>query len=190
MNNPQMVDGEQGKTLGNTAEVRFASFGGRSVEGKVDTGATTSSLHATKMSINKERNQVTFYSEALSDNMVTLDLDGTQEVHSADAGGVTRPIVKMDVEVDGTPIKGASFNLNDRSGMDSRVLIGQNILKAGQFTIDPSREEAPQRVEPLQDQNIKREHAILSAINVLTENNVSLSEILVYLQTAAINRLE
>lgn len=181
MNNPPIEDGEKGKTLGNEAEVRFAIFGDRAVQGKVDTGATTSSLNATKMTINKERNQVTFYSDALSDNMVTLDLAGSQEVHSADGGGQTRPMVKLDITVDGTPVQGAQFNLNDRSNMDSRVLIGQNVLKAGQFTIDPSRQGDEQHAEPMTPNNVTRESAVRAAINVLTENDVSLKELIALL---------
>lgn len=181
MENAQIEDGEQGKTLGNDAEVRFAIFGDRAVQGKVDTGATTSSLNATKMTVNKERNQVTFYSDALSDNMVTLDLAGSQEVHSADGGANARPMVKLDITVDGTPIQGAQFNLNDRSNMDSRVLIGQNVLKAGGFVIDPSRAAEPQDAAPMTPNNIKRESEILAAVKVLAENNVTLKDLLLLL---------
>lgn len=185
----QLENGEAGKVLGSTAQITFASFGGRSVEGKVDTGATTSSLHATNITINKQRNQVTFLSPDLSDNLVTLDLDGSQEVHSADAGGVTRPTVSLSVEVDGVPLNSATFNLNDRSKMDSSVLIGQNILKAGGFMIDPSKDQAPQRTEVVQDTPV-RETAVLEAIEILIQHNVSLSEMVAYLRTAAINRIE
>jgi hypothetical protein len=187
--------GDTGKVLGNTAKVEFSSFGNRAVEGKVDTGATTSSLHATNINVNQQRGQVSFSSEAIGDNVVTLDLKGVQEVHSADGGGQPRPIVEIDVTVDGTPIRGAQFNLNDRSNMDSMVLIGQNILKAGHFTIDPNKggdEEgtAPDDQTAAMPNGVKNESQIMQAIEVLVENNVSLGDILVYLQTAAINRIK
>lgn len=174
------------KTLGMTARVRFASFGNRELQGKVDTGATTSSLHATDIKVDQQRNSVTFRCSELSNNVITLDLDGAQEVHSADAGGQTRPVVTLDVEIDGVPIKGASFNLNDRSHMDIPVLIGQNILKAGSFMIDPREDgsaEVPDHTETVQP---TRESQIKEAIKVLSENDVSLSEIISYLQSAAI----
>lgn len=177
---------DSGNTLGMTAKVRFASFGNREMQGKVDTGATTSSLHATNIKIDQQRNSVTFQCAELSDNVITLDLDGAQEVHSADAGGQTRPVVTLDVEIDGVPVKGASFNLNDRSHMDIPVLIGQNILKAANFMIDPQKDgsaEVPNHDDTVQP---TRESQIKEAIKVLSENDVSLSEIISYLQSAAI----
>jgi hypothetical protein len=176
------------KTLGMTAKLVFGAFGNRPVEGKVDTGATVSSLHAVKMSIDKERNMVTFSCPPLSDNMISLQLDGSQEVHSADAGGVTRPVVTLDVEIDGTPVKGASFNLNDRSEMDSPVLIGQNILKTGGFVIDPNAGKA--EPGPAAADSMTREMAVLAAIEMLAESNVTLGELIQYLNTAAVNRIK
>lgn len=184
-----LEDGETGSTLGMTAMVRFATFGNREIQGKVDTGATTSSLHASNIQVNKERNTVTFHCSELSNNLITLELDGAQEVHSADAGGQTRPVVTLDVEIDGTPVKGASFNLNDRSQMDIPVLIGQNILKAGNFTIDPKKDGVAE-VPDHEDTMLTREAAILKAVEVLAENDVTLNELISYLQTSAINRIK
>lgn len=180
-----------GKVLGNTAEVVFAPLGGRAVVGKVDTGATTSSLHAEDIKVNG--NNVRFRCPELTNNYIELPLDGSQEVHSADAGGVTRPIVSMDVTIDGVPIRSASFNLNDRSGMDSPVLIGQNILQNGGFTIDPSKgssENEQKSADVTESFNSQRARVIMDAVNVLAENDVSLSELLMYLQTAAVNRIK
>ena len=185
----QLEDGEMGSTLGMTAMVRFATFGNREIQGKVDTGATTSSLHASNIQVNKERNTVTFHCSELSNNLITLELAGAQEVHSADAGGQTRPVVTLDVEIDGTPVKGASFNLNDRSQMDIPVLIGQNILKAGNFTIDPKKDGVAE-VPDHEDTMLTREAAILKAVEVLAENDVTLNELISYLQTSAINRIK
>lgn len=181
------TDGRQGTVLGNTAQVLFAQVG-RTVEGKVDTGATTSSLHASDITINKQRGTVTFRSEGLSNNMITLELDSVQEVHSADAGGVARPVVCLDIEVDGVPVRQAKFNLNDRSNMDSQVLIGQNVLKAGGFTIDPSKDE-PAQDDNTSDSNL-READVIKALEVLAENNVTLNQIITYLQTIAVSKIK
>lgn len=183
---PTSLEGGNGNTLGMTAVVRFAAFGNRELQGKVDTGATTSSLHASNIQVDKGRNSVTFQCSELSNNLITLELDGAQEVHSADAGGQTRPVVTMDVEIDGNLVKGAAFNLNDRSQMDIPVLIGQNILKAGNFMIDPNKDgvgEVPDHEDTIQP---SRESQIKEAIKTLSENDVSLSEIISYLQSAAI----
>lgn len=175
-----------GKLIGNTVHVTFASLGGNPIEGKVDTGATTSSLHAEDIQVNG--NTVRFRCPVLSNNYIQMDLDGSQEVHSADAGGKTRPIVSLDVEIDGVPIRSASFNLNDRSGMDSPILVGQNILQPGGFIIDPSKgnsDNEQQRTADVTEKfDARRAQMILDAIKVLTENDVSLAEMLTYMQSS------
>ena len=133
---------------------------------------------------------MSFTCPELSNSVVTMQLDGSQEVVSADAGGKTRPIVKFDVEIDGTPIKGASFNLNDRSEMDSSILIGQNILKVGNFIIDVNKDAAPERVEQIQKPSINRDEKVLEALQVLADSDVSLNEIIIYLRTAAVNSIK
>lgn len=168
-------------TIGNDVEVRFTSVGNKTTHGKVDTGATTSSLHATNITVNKEHNSVSFNSPAISDNVVTMDLAGGQAVHSADGGEQERPTVKFDVEINGTPIQGATFNLNDRSNMDTMVLVGQNILKAGGFIIDVNKGEAPERIEQVQKESVKSsEERIVEALQILYNNNVTLTEIVNY----------
>jgi hypothetical protein len=183
-----MNDQSGATVVGNTVKVGFVAFN-RSAEGKVDTGATTSSLHATNIQVDQRRNRVSFNCDVLSSNVITLPLEGTQEVHSADAGGVSRPMVALDVTIDGKPIKGATFNLNDRGSMDTKILIGQNILQAAEVMIDPSqgKQDQPQTTRDATGPN---EAAILAAVEVLVENNVSLAELVKYLRTVAINRIE
>lgn len=170
-----------GGTLGNKAQIVFHEFGDKAVEGKIDTGATTSSLHASDIKVDQGRRTVSFRSDVLSPHTVTLDLDGVQEVHSADAGGVSRPTVTFDISIDGKQLRQVAFNLNDRENMDTRVLIGQNALKAGGFMIDPSKDDA--------EGSITREQAILNAVQVLTEYDVTLAQIVKHMQTIATNNI-
>lgn len=184
-------DSEDKRTLGNTASVAFITLGNRSVDAKVDTGATTSSLHAENIKVNRSANSVSFNCPEISNQVITMDLDGSQEVFSADAGGNTRPIIKFDIEVDGVPLRAVSFNLNDRSEMDSPILIGQNILKSGGFVVDVSKGEAPERVEAIQSKpESNRDAEVLEAVQVLADHNVTLNEILQYLRTSAVNSIK
>ena len=183
MNN--QILNETDRLLGNTAGITFVQLGGKTIIGKVDTGATTSSLHASNIEVNERRRSVSFKCEPLSPNVLTLPLEGSQEVHSADAGGVTRPVVKVDIEINGVPMEGVTFNLNDRSGMDTIALIGQNVLKAGNFQIDPNQ-EAPKPdsiIESLEPDQVAL--AISEAIDILIENDVSFTEIVEYIMHAA-----
>jgi hypothetical protein len=185
--------------LGNDADVKFIAFN-HSAQGKVDTGATTSSLHATDITMNKDKSQVSFNSPILSNNLVTVDIDGHQEVHSADGGGQERPVVKLDVEINGVPVGPVEFNLNDRSGMDSPILIGQNILTAGNFVIDVKKEvdePSDTAIEPgighpekPAEIPVDGREKIREAIRVLRESNVTLAELMVYIQTEAIQTIQ
>jgi hypothetical protein len=174
------------KTIGNEVDVRFVAFN-KSVPGKVDTGATTSSLNAQQISTSRDGSKVSFQSPALGGNVITLDVASHQEVHSADGGGNERPVVKMEVEIDGVSLGPVEFNLNDRSEMDNDILIGQNILKAGNFIIDVQKNDVDTEEPQLPVDNSSR---IREAINVLRDSNVTLNEIMTYLQTEAVNRIQ
>lgn len=172
-------------TIGNNVEVSFTQLG-KVAQAKVDTGATTSSIHATDIVVQRSQNSVTFTSEVLSQGRVTLDLAGVQEVHSADAGGVVRPVVELDVSVDGVDLHGVKFNLNDRSNMDCHVLIGQNILQAGRFLVDTTKDVTDQKT----NNGVDRDAQVSEALSMLADNNVTLQEIITYLQTVAVSKLK
>lgn len=176
------IENEEGgkHTLGDTVTVVFTSLGGGTqTEGKVDSGATTSSLHADKISVNN--NKVSFSSSTLGNRTFTLDLAGHQEVHSADGGANQRPVIKLDVEVDGVPLQGVEFNLNDRSNMDTPILLGQNVLKAGNFVIDVSK-TTDEKQHPT-------EAEILRAVEVLVEAKISLADLAEYMRTSIVRNL-
>lgn len=175
------IEDEEGQkhTLGDTVRVVFTSLGGGTeAEGKVDSGATTSSLHADKISVSGSK--VSFSSSTLGDRTFTLDLAGQQEVHSADGGANQRPVIKLDVEVDGVPLQGIEFNLNDRSNMDTPILLGQNVLKAGNFVIDVSKTDSQHPTEA----------EILRAVEVLVEAKISLADLAEYMRTSIVRNIK
>lgn len=181
------------KILGNDTNIVFVAFGNKSINGKVDTGATNSSLHAENIQINKPNNSVSFTCPPISDSIITMDLDGAQEVVSADAGGNVRPIVKFDVEINNIPLNGVSFNLNDRKEMDSPILIGQNILKAGGFVVDINKNDEELKSDALDTENqkqVNRDKSVLEALQVLSENNISFQDMFKYLNTLAVNNIK
>jgi len=179
------------RMIGNTVSVKFSSLGNANeISGKVDTGATNSSLHALDIKVNGD--SVTFRCPELSDNSITMDLSGSQEVLSADAGGQQRPVVHLDVCIDGVELSRVNFNLNDRSEMDSPILIGQNILKAGNFIIDVNKDDDPEDIqresvqldEVKSESKTKREQNVLQAIKLLKENDVTIYELVEFLRTS------
>jgi hypothetical protein len=117
----------------------------REIQGKIDTGATVSSLHADRYTV--KGTNIEFECKPLTDHVITVPLKTQHAVKSPDGGTVYRPVIELDVKVNGKLIKGALFNLNDRSHMDQPVLIGQNVLQAGKFFVDPSRTESVKGVD-------------------------------------------
>jgi hypothetical protein len=169
------------RIVGNTVSVKFSTISDTVSQGKVDTGADLSCLHATDVTVNKDRNSVTFNSPAISNNLITMDLSGVQDVNSADGGKSSRPTIKFDIEVNGIPIQGVMFNLNDRSNMDSMILIGQNVLKAGNFQIDVNK-DADDNIQVAGESAIAVdvEQRIVEALQILYNNNITLADIVKY----------
>lgn len=126
--------------IGDIAMIKFTSLQSpKELQGKTDTGATISSLHAEHYKING--NTVTFTCPPLGPNSVTVPLKTQHAVKSPDGGTVYRPVISLNVKVNGKLLNNIEFNLNDRGNMDQPVLIGQNLLQAGKFYVDPSRNE-------------------------------------------------
>ncbi len=172
-------ENQENNVLGDSTKVSFLNFGKRESNAKVDTGATTSCIHALMIKITG--NQVSFNSPILSDNTITMELVGQQDVHSADGGANQRPMIKTNIEINGKSLENVVFNLNDRSKMDSPVLIGQNILKAGEFVVDVANND---------NQITTSEAEIIHAINVLKEQNVSIADLFKYIKTDIVKDLK
>ena len=89
---------------------------------RIDTGATVSSIDinlAKKLNLNKVSRMATFKSSL-----------GISE----------RPLVRAKIEIGDQTIED-EFSLANRKKLTYDMLIGQNILKKGNFLIDPNKEE-------------------------------------------------
>ena len=85
---------------------------------RIDTGATKSSIDSKLAS------------------KLKLPIIKTTVVKSASGGSVVRPVVKATLNLHGKEIP-TTFTLANRHHMKYKVLVGQNILKKGEFLIDP-----------------------------------------------------
>ena len=124
------------KILGVTTELQISNIPGcPPIKAKVDTGADISSIHAEDWST--QNGQVSFMSADISPNRITLPVIEKQAIKSSNGDIEYRPVVELDVKVNGVPMSGVMFNLNDRGSMEYSILIGKNILERGGFLIDP-----------------------------------------------------
>ena len=95
--------------------------GSEEVVARIDSGATASSIDL-----------------KLSEKLGLGPITRTKIVKSA-SGTKRRPIVIVKVKIGNQDLEG-EFTLADRHHMTYPVLIGQNVLKEGNFLIDPNKE--------------------------------------------------
>lgn len=108
---------------------------------RIDTGAKTTSLHAVNIEEVEQRGElfVKFQTVDAEGKKVELlrKVDTTQRVSNT-AGAVTkRYVIKEKVKM-GSIEREILINLNDRSGMDYKFLVGRNLL-LGRFIVDVAR---------------------------------------------------
>jgi len=133
-------------TIGSVVKVKVMNLPSSSeLKGKVDTGATISSLHAERYKIDGDK--IHFVCKELSPNVITMPLSDRQSVKSADGGVEYRPVVLLNIKVNDQPMQDIQFNLNDRGQMQYPMLVGQNILEKGKYLIDPSMQEGVENEE-------------------------------------------
>lgn len=128
------------KILGTSTEIQISNIPGcPAIKAKVDTGADISSIHADEWST--DNGQVSFLSPDISPNRITLPVIEKQAIKSSNGDVEYRPVVQLNVKVNGVPMSDVMFNLNDRGTMEYSILIGKNILERGGFLIDPTIDE-------------------------------------------------
>ena len=190
----------QSRVVGKTAQIAFPQFGrAKSVQGKVDTGANISSLHAED--INVKDDTVTFKAPALSDNVLRMRVETNQAVRSADGGTEYRPVIVLNVNINGKGVNGVEFNLNDRSKMNHDVLIGHNVLEKAGLIIDPTLESEEidwdalealfEDIGPSTGPNpFRGKVTVAEAYDILVNNEISFDELFEKARTAGVEAAE
>lgn len=181
--------GDNREVIGNFVELRFVNLPSSSfMRGKVDTGATISSLHCDSHSIDEKTNQISFDCRVLSPNTITMPLVDKQAVKSSDGGTEYRPVITLSVKIGDDVIDNVKFNLNDRSNMDAPILIGQNLIKAGNFLIDPSSVSEAVELEKDLDNDVEidateEENSVISIeelFKILQKADISFADLITY----------
>lgn len=110
------------------------------LEAKIDTGAHQTSMHADEIDIKDDT--VVF---KLNGRVYRAPLETTQDISSSDGGTQSRPVIKSTIEIAGQSVD-TLINLNDRSDMPQKVLIGQDVIRGAQLTLQFTEE--PDSQEP------------------------------------------
>lgn len=108
---------------------------------RIDTGAKTTSLHATNIEEVEQRGELFVKFQTVDSEGKKLELlrkvDTTQRVSNTSGSVTKRYVIKEKVKM-GSIEREILINLNDRSGMEYKFLVGRNLL-LGRFIVDVAR---------------------------------------------------
>lgn len=135
--NGDTVNIPKDRIVGDVVTMMVTSIpGSKPMQAKIDSGADVSSMHADSWNINN--GQVTFMCPELSENKISMPVIEKQAIKISNGDMEYRPVIELNIKINDQQLTNCMFNLNDRGKMTYPVLIGQNVLEAGGFMIDPS----------------------------------------------------
>lgn len=115
------------------------------LKARIDTGAGLASINAQIVEIKHGNGdaaeRVVFRVVNKDGKSKTLERPVVKWINikkKGDAGAIRRPVVKLDFCLGGKKVE-ARANLADRTGFLYPVLIGRNVLKTGDYIIDPKQ---------------------------------------------------
>jgi hypothetical protein len=128
------------KVIGAFEKVSFPDFGLFHVVAKIDTGATSGSLHATKIKeidLPTGERALTFLPYGKK-KRITVNSFALREVRSSNGVSSLRYFVPTTIEIEGVqyPIE---VSLADRTLMKKAVLVGRQFLRSHGFIVDPKK---------------------------------------------------
>jgi hypothetical protein len=155
------------KIIGQAEQVKLSSLGTVGVHARIDTGARTSAIWASKIVDEGEQLGVVFFGEGSP--LYTGEMHYFEDfervmVASSNGQAEERYKIKLPVTLAGRKIR-ARFTLADRSMQVYPVLIGRNVLR-GKFIVDVSQGT------PLRSEEKRRSEQLQSEINDSDRRNV------------------
>ncbi len=108
---------------------------------RIDTGAKTTSLHARNIEEVEQRGELFVRFQTLDSEGKTVEMvrkvDTTQKVSNTSGFVTKRYVIKEKIKM-GNIEREVNINLNDRSNMDYKFLVGRNLL-LGRYIVDVAR---------------------------------------------------
>jgi len=161
-----MSEEPQKKIIGRAEKVTFPELELGQIPARIDTGAKTSSIWASKAVEEDKVLTVTFFdetSEAFASKTVTFTEYDTTVVASSTGHTQIRYKVRLLVSIKGKKIR-AWFTLADRSTQVYPVLIGRNVL-LGKFIVDVKKGKS------MKDDERKRTEMLRSQLDETEEES-------------------
>jgi hypothetical protein len=124
------------KVIGAVEKVQFLNHSSHLVPARIDTGAKTSAVWASNVTVDGNRISFTLFdknSQYYDGKVIKTRINSVKKIKSTIGEAERRYVVKLPIFINGRKIK-ASFTLADRSNQSYPVLIGRNVLR-GKFVI-------------------------------------------------------
>lgn len=127
------------KTIGSFEKVDFPEFGMKNVVAKVDTGAFTGALHATRIHEEEEDGVNVIYFSPFDHPKTVYKTDNFERgiVKSSNGATSERYFIETSIMIRGKR-HAITLTLANRSEMKWPVLIGRRFLHANEFIVDVS----------------------------------------------------
>jgi len=129
--NDEQIDNE---IIGTVSDVVIKNFNDdKPIEARVDTGATHSSLNGQNIEVSDNIVKFTF-----GKYRYKFYLARTSSIKTSDNGTEERPVIKVDVVINGNEVKNVEFNINEREHMKYDVILGRSTLEAAGVLVNPA----------------------------------------------------
>ena len=133
-------DFKQKPVIGNIEEIDLPGLNIRAIKAKVDTGATTSSLHVSYVKIDSAKKTVTFIPldkkfPQYKGQKFTYPLQEQVRVQSSNGEEEVRALIKLKITLNGDKME-TYFSLTDREKLEYPILLGKDVLSG--YLIDPT----------------------------------------------------
>jgi len=124
------------RLIGRREFIDFPELGIERIEGKIDTGAYTSSIHCENISINYEDSKPVLYFTVEQDGVKTLRFEkfDRKKIKNSFGEMEERYVIKTIFKIGKKKVRSV-ISLSNRDNMRFPVLIGRRLLK-GKFLID------------------------------------------------------
>lgn len=135
--NPELLDQSHEHIIGTVTSVKIAHFNDdAAIESRVDTGANTSSIAGEDIKIDKHANKVSFKFNGVTYKFHLLRIAKVKQADSDKAA--ERPIIRVDMEINGIKLRNIELNINTRPDMLYPILLGRSTLAQAGLLVNPA----------------------------------------------------
>lgn len=120
--------------IGTVTHVTIKNFNDdEPIDARVDTGATHSSINGQNVEVSDNIVKFTFGKYRYKFYLARMS-----NIKTSDNGTEERPVIKVDIIINGNEIKNVEFNVNEREHMKYDIILGRSTLEAAGVLVNPA----------------------------------------------------